>query len=101
MNSIVPSVGLTVPTQEWTTSIEGKPTLCCYYPEIKIVDSLGFDLVTVLWTVYSEKLVALFKTSGFLVLIFRKIAKKKCVFKAFGFKKMTDQVFFLCCQAGI
>ena len=46
-SSIGQIVGLTIPPKRWTTSIEGKPSLCYYYPEIKIVDPSGFELVTV------------------------------------------------------
>ena len=42
----------------------------------KLLNPLGFELVTVLWTFYSEKLVVLFRSSGFLVLILKKIAEK-------------------------
>ena len=59
--------------------------------------------MAVLWTFYSESLFrSLFKSSVVLAFIFKEDHREsKCVFKAFCFRKMIDQVFFRSYQARI
>ena len=74
-----------------------------FNPEIRPADPSGFELVTVLWSFYSENLFrSLFKSSVVLVFMFKEGHREsKCVFKAFCFRKMIDQVFFPYRQAEI
>ena len=65
-------------SKRWTTSIEGKPILCYFYPEIKLVDPFGFELVTVLWTFCSESLFrSLLRVRLFSLLFLKKITENQ------------------------
>ena len=68
-----------------------------------LLTPLGFELVTVLWTFYSESLFrSLFKSSVVLVQFLKKITENQmCLHGPFCVRKMIDQVFFRYYQAEI
>ena len=89
-------------SKRWTTSIEGKPILCCFYPEIRPADPSGFELVTVLWSFYSENLFrSLFKSSVVLAFIFKEDHRESNVSsKPFVSEKWLIRSFFVIIRPG-
>ena len=84
-------------SKRWTTSIEGKPSLCLFCLEVKFANPLGFKLVTVLWTFYSESLFrSLFKSSVVLAFIFKEDHRESNVSsKPFVSEKWLIRSFFV------